>query len=74
MLLALSQPVNCILWPIKTQNWLVEASKMHKHGRTGCTAEWPYCPFATLCLGGTFIFQGAYYHLKALANQSDVIY
>ena len=48
MLLAFSQPVNCIFWPIKTHNWLVAASKLHNHWGTGCTAEWPYCPFAIL--------------------------
>ena len=31
ILLALSQPVNCIFWPIKTLNLLVAASKLHKH-------------------------------------------
>ena len=44
MLLAFSQPVNCIFWPIKTQNWLAAASKLHSHWGTGYTAEWPYCP------------------------------
>ena len=48
MLLALSQPVNCIFWPIETLNWLVAASKLHKHRRTCYTVEWPYCPFAIL--------------------------
>ena len=33
MLLAFSQPVNCIFWPIKTLNWLVAASELHKHRR-----------------------------------------
>ena len=47
-----SQPINCIFRPIKTLNWLVAASKLHKHRGTGCTAECPYCrPFAILCLG-----------------------
>ena len=46
--LAFSQPVNCVFWPIETLNWLVEASKLHKHKGTCYTAEWPYCPFATL--------------------------
>ena len=50
MLLAFSQPVNCIIWPIKTLNWLVAASQLHKHRGTCCIAEWPYCPFAILCL------------------------
>ena len=49
MLLALSQPVNCIFWPIRTLNWLFGASKLHKHRGTCCTAEWPYCPVAILC-------------------------
>ena len=40
MLLAFSQPVNCIFWPIKTLNWLVAASKLHKRRGTCCTAEW----------------------------------
>ena len=31
MLLALSQPVNCIFWPIKTLNWLTAASKLNKY-------------------------------------------
>ena len=30
------------------QNWLVAASKLHNHWGTGCTAEWPYCPFTVL--------------------------
>ena len=30
-LLAFSQPVNCIFWPIGMLNWLVAASKLHKH-------------------------------------------
>ena len=50
MLLAFSQPVNCVFWPIKTLNWLVAASKLHKHWGTCYTAEWPYCPFAILWL------------------------
>ena len=29
-------------------NWLVATSKLHKHRGTCYTAEWPYCPFATL--------------------------
>ena len=45
---AFSQPVNCIFWPIETLNWLVVASKLHKHRGTCYTAEWPYCPFAIL--------------------------
>ena len=48
MLLAFSQPVNCIFCPIITLNWLVAASKLQKHRGTCCTAEWPYCPFAIL--------------------------
>ena len=31
LLLAFSQSFNCIFWPIKTLNWLVAASKLHKH-------------------------------------------
>ena len=31
ILLAFSQPVNCVFWPIETLNWLVAASKLHKH-------------------------------------------
>ena len=50
MLLAFSQPVNCIFWPIETLNWLVAASKLHKHRGTCYTAEWSYCPFAILWL------------------------
>ena len=48
---AFSQPVKCInFWVIKTQKWLVAASncKLHNHWGTGCTVEWPYCPFAIL--------------------------
>ena len=41
-LLAFSQPVNCIFWPIGMLNWLVAASKLHKHRVTCCTAEWPF--------------------------------
>ena len=33
-LLAFSQPVNCIFWPIGMLNWLVAASKLHKHRET----------------------------------------
>ena len=47
-LLALSQPVNCIFWPIGMLKWLFAASKLHKHRGTCCTAEWPYCPFTIL--------------------------
>ena len=50
-LLAFSQPVNCIFWPIGMLNWLVAASKLHKHKReTCCTAEWPFYSFLILCL------------------------
>ena len=48
MLLAFSQPVNCVFWPMETLNWLVAASKLHKHRGTYYTTEWPYCPFAIL--------------------------
>ena len=34
MLLAFSRPVNCVFWPIETLNWLVAASKLHKHRGT----------------------------------------
>ena len=44
-LLAFSQPVNCIFWPIGMLNWLVAASKLHKHRVTCCTAEWPFYVF-----------------------------
>ena len=44
-LLAFSQPVNCIFWPIGMLNWLVAASKLHKHRETCCTAEWPFYHF-----------------------------
>ena len=44
-LLAFSQPVNCIFWPIGMLNWLVAASKLHKHRETCCTAEWPFYSF-----------------------------
>ena len=50
MLLAFFQPVSCIFRPIKTLNWLVAACKLHKHRRTGCTAELPNCPSAILGL------------------------
>ena len=46
---ALSQPVSCIFWPMKVLNWLVAASKLHRHWETCCTAGWPYCAFAILC-------------------------
>ena len=48
-LLAFSQPVNCIFWPIGMLNWLVAASKLHKHRVTCCTAEWPFYSFLILC-------------------------
>ena len=48
-LLAFSQPVNCIFWPIGMLNWLVAASKLHKHRETSCTAEWPFYSFLILC-------------------------
>ena len=44
-LLAFSQPVNCIFWPIGMLNWLVAASKLHKHRVTCCTAEWLFYVF-----------------------------
>ena len=47
-LLAFSQPVNCIFWPIGMLNWLVAASKLHKHRETCCTAEWPFYSFLIL--------------------------
>ena len=50
-LLAFSQPVNCIFWPIGMLNWLVAASKLHKHRVTCCTAEWPFYSFLILWLG-----------------------
>ena len=46
--LAFSQPVNCIFWPIGMLNWLVAASKLHKHRETCCTAEWPFYSFLIL--------------------------
>ena len=49
-LLAFSQPVNCIFWPIGMLHWLVAASKLHKHRETCCTAEWPFYSFLILCL------------------------
>ena len=52
-LLAFSQPVNCIFWPIGMLNWLVAASKLHKHRVTCCTAEWPFYSFLILCLHST---------------------
>ena len=53
-LLAFSQPVNCIFWPIGMLNWLVAASKhRHKHRETCCTAEWPFYSFLILCLYDT---------------------
>ena len=48
-LLAFCQPVNCIFWPIGMLNWLVAASKLHKHRVTCCTAEWPFYSFLILC-------------------------
>ena len=47
-LLAFSQPVNCIFWPIGMLNWLVAASKLHKHRETCCTGEWPFYSFLIL--------------------------
>ena len=49
-LLAFSQPVNCIFWPIGMLNWLVAASKLYKHRETCCTAEWPFYSFLILWL------------------------
>ena len=37
--------VNFIFWPIEMLNWLVVASKLHKHSGTCCTAD---CPVATV--------------------------
>ena len=48
-LLAFSQPVNCIFWPVGMLNWLVAASKLHKYRETCCTAEWPFYSFLILC-------------------------
>ena len=48
-LLAFSQSVNCIFWPIGMLNWLVAASKLHKHRETCCTAEWFFYSFLILC-------------------------
>ena len=50
-LLAFSQPVNCIFWPIGMLNWLVAASKLHKHRQTCDTAEWLFYSFLILCPG-----------------------
>ena len=55
MLLAFSQPVNCVFWPTETLNWLVAASKLHKHEGTCYTVEWPYCPFAILWLNSSIL-------------------
>ena len=59
-LLAFSQPVNCIFWPIGMLNWLVAASKLHKHRVTCCTAEWPFYVFLfyghTTSCPGSFVF------------------
>ena len=52
-LLAFSQPVNCIFWPIGMLNWLVAASKLHKHRVTCCTAEWPFYVFLFYAKGLT---------------------
>ena len=56
MLLAFSQPVNCVFWPTETLNWLVAASKLHKHEGTCYTVEWPYCPFAILWLNSSILW------------------
>ena len=53
-LLAFSQPVNCIFWPIGMLYWLVVASKLHKHREACCTAEWPFYSFLILCLRDIF--------------------
>ena len=37
-------------------NCLVSASKLDKHTRTCCTAEWPFCPFALLSPGFKPVF------------------
>ena len=57
-LLAFSQPVNCIFWPIGMLNWLVAASKLHKHRVTCCTAEWPFYSFLILCCKLPHLFLG----------------
>ena len=42
-LLALSQPVNCIFWPIETMNWLVAAIGEHVDLLSGPTVYFLYC-------------------------------
>ena len=44
-LLAFSQPVNCIFWPIGMLNWLVAASKLHKHRETVALLSGPSIHF-----------------------------
>ena len=64
-LLAFSQPVNCIFWPIGMLNWLVAGSKLHKHRETCCTAEWPFYSFLILRLhlstGALAIYRDVYF-------------
>ena len=70
MLLALSQSVNCIFWPIKALNCLVAASKLHKHRMTCCTAAaWPYCRYTVVQLQQSKISR-----IKSYAYLSDYVF
>ena len=73
MLLAFSQPVNCIFWPIITLNWLLTASKLHKLRGTCYTAEWPYWSLYcdVIVLAGHRVHGSAHTNVFALENQSE---
>ena len=74
-LLAFSQPVNCIFWPIGMLNWLVAASKLHKYRETCCTAEWPlFISYSMLMFITHHRISGAVHMSWAsLANRADLI-
>ena len=67
-LLAFSQPVNCIFWPIGMLNWLVAASKLHKHSETCCTAEWPFQGCQLGVKSAKFLDFGFFRHCLATKN------
>ena len=47
-------------------NWLVAASKLHKHRETCCTAEWPFYSFLILCLYSS----GLGFHVENRKNRN----
>ena len=69
-LLAFSQPVNCIFWPIEMLNWLVAASKLHKHRETCCTAEWPFYSFLILWLSDCL--QESFSNLNTWSHDNNI--